>query len=319
MKLERYKTNRNEETITQSNNSVLEKIESINQQIIVILQKHDKPIRALYKIFFETLALLNTELKNDALLIPVDSQYHANKYVYTVESKDEEQYANVKAVVSLLEKIHDIAVNNINCDKHDSELEKLRSIKPPEILTDFHNDTTITVNVSESKSIRKLIFSSYKDLLNLIDESLANGNKTLEDKDPSSIGFFIQQQNKAKQLVLNLQSIDPTGVLLPFFRNIFSSHSYRLRYIDKDGNDSHHNICNGIILVDPPTTVKINDNKRKPRSNKKVNISFGNCSVTRQGYVIDAGLHFCLTDAEDLIKNNNIDIPLEKLKNILIN
>jgi len=73
------------------------------------------------------------------------------------------------------------------------------------------------------------------------------------------------------------------------------------------------------LLVVPPTTVKINDNKRKPRSNKKVNISFGNCSVTRQGYVIDAGLHFCLTDAEELIKNNNIDISLENLKNILIN
>jgi len=319
MKLERHKTNRSEETITQSNSTILEKIESIDQQILVILQKHDKPIRPLYKIFFETLALLHTELKDDALLILVDSQYHSNKYVFTVKSKDKEKYANVKAVVSLLEKIHDIAVNNINCDKNDSELEKLRSIKPPEILTNFHNETTITVNVSESKSIRKLILSSYKDLLNLIDESLANGKKILEDKDPSSIGFFIQQQNQAKQLVLNLQSIDPAGVLLPFFRNVFSSQSYRLRYIDEGGYDSHHNICNGIILIDPPTMVKINDNKRKPRSNKKVNISFGNCSVTRQGYVIDAGLHFCLTDAEELIKNNNIDISLENLKNILIN
>lgn len=319
MKLERHKTSRSGETISQSNSTILEKIESIDQQITVILQKHDKPIKPLYKIFFETLALLHTELKDNALLITVDSQYHANKYVYTVQSKNKEKYANVKVIASLLEKIHDIAVNNINCDKNDSELEKLRSIKPPEILTDFHSETMITVNVSESKSIRRLSISSYKDLLNLLDESLANGNKTLEDKDPSSIGFFIQQQNKAKQLVLNLQSIDPTGVLLPFFRNIFSSHSYRLRYIDKDGNDSHHNICNGIILVDPPTTVKINDNKRKPRSNKKVNISFGNCSVTRQGYVIDAGLHFCLTDAEEMLKDGKKTISVSDLNSILNN
>jgi hypothetical protein len=162
----------------------------------------------------------------------------------------------------------------------------------------------ITIFTFSSSPIfsKPLIFSSYKDLLNLIDESLDNGKKTLEDKDPSSIGLFIQYQKQAKQLVLNLQSIDPKGLLLPFFRNVFSSQSYRLRYIDENGNDTHHNICNGIILVDPPTTVKINDNKRKPRSNKKINISFGNCSVTRQGYVINAGLHFCFTDAEEMLE-----------------
>lgn len=319
MKIERRKTNRLGETITQSNDSILDKVESIDQQIIDILLKNDKPIRPLYKLFFETLALLHTELKDGSLLIPVASQYHANKYVYTVQSKDKEKYTNVKALVSLLEKIHDIAVNNINCDNNDSELEKLRSIKPPELLTNFHHDTTITINVSVSKSIRKLIFSSYKSVLGSLDDSLTNGKKILEDKAPSSVGVFVEHQMQAKQLVLNLQSIDPTSVLLPFFRNIFSSQSYRLRYIDENGSDSHHNICNGIILVDPPTTVQINDNKRKPRSNKKVNISFGNLSVTKQGYLIDAGLHFCLSDAERMLKSGKYDISVSGLNSILNN
>jgi len=316
MELDRYKINRNGEIITQSNSSILETIERIEQEIKDIFLNNDDQIRALYKMFFETLRLLHSEIQDSALLIPVDSKYHANKYVYTVQSNDEKKYSYVTAIVSLLAKIHDIAINNVNCDKNDSELEQLRSIKPPILLTNFHSDTTINVNVSESKSVRKLLISSYKDLLNLIDQSLASGKKILEDKDPSSIGLFIQQQNKAKQLVLNLQSIDPTGVLLPFFRNIFSSLSYRLRYIDSEGKNLHHNICNGIILVDPPTSTQINDNKRKPRKDKKTNISFGNLIVNNTGCLIDAGLHFCLTDAEKMLTNGYSNISVGQLNSI---
>jgi len=316
MNIELRKTNRNGEIISTNNFSTLEQIESIEQKIKNILLNHDDQVRALYKVFFDTLPLLHAELQDNALLIPVDSQYHANKYVYTVESNDEEKYSYVTAIIRLLTKIHDTAVACINCDKgdnHDAELEQLRTIKPPLLLTDFHSDTTISVNVSESKSVRKLSCPSYKGLLNSLKESLANGKKILEEKNPSSIGVFVEQQNQAKKLVLNMQSIDPKGILLPFFRNIFSSLSYRLRYIDKGDTDSHHNICNGIILVDPPTSAQLKGNKRKPRKDKKINIPFGNLMVTNRGYLTDAGLHFCLTDAEQMLAYGNSNISVEQL------
>jgi len=319
MKLDRCKTNRNGETITKINSSTLEKVERIEQEIKDILLNSNDQIRTLYKIFFETLGLLHSELQDSALLIPVNSQYHSDKYVYTIESNDEEKYSYVTAIIELLEKIHDTAVNCINCDKddnNDAELEQLRTIKPPILLTDFHSDTTILVNVSESKSVRKLLCTSYKNLLNSLNESLANGKNILEDKNPPSVGVFVEQQNQAKQLVLNIGSIDPTGILLPFFRNIFSSLSYRLRYIDKGNTDNHHNICNGIVLIDPPTSVQINDNKRKPRKDKKTNISFGNLIVNNTGCLIEAGLHFCLTDAEKMLTNGYSNISVDQLNSI---
>ena len=79
MNIELRKTNRNGEIISTNNFSTLEQIESIEQKIKNILLNHDDQVRALYKVFFDTLPLLHAELQDNALLIPVDSQYHSNK------------------------------------------------------------------------------------------------------------------------------------------------------------------------------------------------------------------------------------------------
>jgi hypothetical protein len=66
-------------------------------------------------------------------------------------------------------------------------------------------------------------------------------------------------------------------------------------------------------LIVPPSQVQINHSKRKPRSNKKTNISVNNFDVTSKGYLNDTGLSFCLIDAKEELVNN------EKLRNITAN
>lgn len=315
----KHNTNLSGDITSKKEFTTIEKVKFIELKINNILLNREDQISALYKVFFETLSELHLGIKEDALQIAVASKFHADKYVYSIQTEEKEKHYFVTTMIGVLHKIHDTAVNCINSDKvdSDSKLELLRSIKPPILLTDFHNESTITVNVSESKSVRKLLCTSYKGLIDSLDESLANGKKILEDKNPSSIGVFVEQQNQAIQLVRNFQSIDPKGILLPFFRNIFSSLSYRLRYIDKGNTDNHHNICNGIILVDPPTSAQLNGNKRKPRKDKKTNIPFENLMVTNRGCLIDAGLHFCLTDAEKMLAYGISNVSVEQLNSIL--
>lgn len=314
----KHNTNLSGDITSKKEFTTIEKVKFIELKINNILLNRDDQISALYKVFFEILSELHLGIKEDALLIPVASKLHADKYVYSIQSSEEEKHFFVTEMIGVLQKIHDTAVNCINSDKVelDSKLELLRSIKPPMLLTDFHSQSTVTVNVSESKSVRKLRSSTYKGILQGIHHSLSEGIQDLKTKNAFLIPSFVSQQNQAKKLISKIQSIDPNGILLLFFRYIFSSLSYRLRYVNKDDKDIHHNICNGIILVDPPTSAQLIDSKRKPRKDKKKNISCGIGVVGPKGNLMDAGLHFCISDAEKMLTSGNYGISLEKLNSI---
>ncbi|MCW8833307.1 MAG: hypothetical protein OQK09_12165 [Colwellia sp.] len=299
------------EEIHKKENCIAIKVEEINQQITDVLIKHDQPIRTLYKLFFDALELLEHEFIDDedsVLIVPVESERYANKYIYWLQKSNHKKYQNIKLIIKLLHQIHDVAVSNTSDEKRSQD--KLRSLKPPELITNFHENSTLTVNISESKSIRKLKRITYDNLLARSEENYSAGKDILTKNRPQMLNEFINHHFSFTLLISQLKSIDPDEHLIKHFRNIFFSNSYRLRYIDKKGEDIHHNICNGLILIDPPSEPKINMSKRKSRSNKKTNISLGYFTATSKGYLNDAGLNFCLTDAEEELINN------EKMKNI---
>ncbi len=311
MKIEKFAKHLNKE-ITKKEDHVSVKVEEIKQQLTKILIEHEDPIRPLYKLFFESLDLLHEEfIDDDVFIVPVKSENYADKYIYSIQKNNYKKYNEIQLIIKLLHQIHDVAVNNVSNDKRSQE--KLRSLKPPELITNFHDSSTLTVNISDSKSIRKLKKITYENLLSRSSEDLKIGKKLLVKNDYYMICEFNNYHLKFTQLINQLKCIDPNGYLLKHFRHIFCSSSYRLRYIDKNGEDIHHNICNGLILIDPPSQPQINNSKRKSRSNKKTNISLDYFTVTSKGYLNDTGLSFCLTDAEEELINN------EKMKNISLN
>lgn len=294
------------------------KVEKFNERLSNIEDAlNPDPMRAYYRLFFDCLGLLQKELKDSSLIVPVESDFYAHKHVMSVKSHEHIKHQRTQTLIKIMWQIHDQAVDFINStdDSDKPTVSELRTIKPPQIIQDFHEGTLVSINVSGSKSVRKISNKSYTSIIQTVNEKLEKGKDLLKQQRPDLIESFVTFNNQAKRKLKKLLSVDPDSLLIDCFRLIYDTKSYRLRYFNAAEQDVYHNICNGLILLDPPVKPEIKRNSRKTRSDKKENICIPIYQAAHDGsYITEIGLCFCLTDALKFIANNQLNIDITKLK-----
>ena len=276
-----------------------------------IINKDSNPIPSLYKLFFRSIALIHIELEEEVIEIKTDNDEQYNKYVYHLSSDDHQKNFNIVKLIKLQKKIHDFAVSyKEDLDQRDDKTlmkkPEFRSLKPIQILENFHPDTQIYVNKGAAKSVRKLGLTSYTEMIKYSKEIENQGKERMQkcdthfDKSHLISKFFTCHHNFRKTMH-ELNAIDPENKLLKHFRIILESHSYRVRYIDSTNNECSSNICNGIILLNSPlTAIEPKKPSRKRRNDTKVNLPVYLTKAFATGSFADENIHFCLSDVENL-------------------
>lgn len=276
-----------------------------------IINKDSNPIPSLYKLFFRSIALIHIELEETAIEIKTDNDEQYNKYVYHLSSDDHQKNFNIVKLIKLQKKIHDFAVSYTeDLDQRDDKTlmkkPEFRSLKPIQILENFHPDTQIYVNKGAAKSVRKLGLTSYTEMIKYSKEIENQGKERMQKCDTHFdkshlISKFLTCHHNFRKTMHELNAIDPENKLLKHFRIILESHSYRVRYIDSTNNECSSNICNGIILLNSPlTAIEPKKPSRKRRNDTKVNLPVYLTKAFATGSFADENIHFCLSDVENL-------------------
>ncbi len=286
----------------------------------VIVNKNSNPIPSLYKLFFRSIALIHIALEETAIEVKTENDERYNKYVYHFSSDVQQKNIKIFKLIKLQKKIHDFAVSYTETLEQQGDntfLKKteFRSLKPIQLLENFHPDTQIYVNKGASKSVRKLGITSYTEMIKYSQEVEKQGRERIQKCDTHLdknylISDFVKSHSNFIKTMHQLNAIDPQNKLLKHFRIILESHSYRVRYIDSTNNESTSNICNGVILLDSPVTaIEPNKPARKRRNDTKINLPVYLTKVFASGYFADENIHFCLSDVEDLtIKDKLVNV-----------
>lgn len=295
-------------------------ISILNTDFKLIINKDSNLIPSLYKLFFRSVALVHIDLEEAVIEIKTENDEQHNKYVYHLYSDDQQKNINILKLIKLQKKIHDFAVSyteSIEQQGDNPPLKKpeFRSLKPIQILENFHPDTQIYVNKGASKSVRKLGLTSYTEMIKYSKDIEIQGKERIQKCDTHLdknylISDFVKSHSNFIKKMHQLNAIDPQNKLLKHFRIILESHSYRVRYIDSTNSENSSNICNGVILLDSPVTaIEPNKPARKQRNDTKINLPVYLTKVFASGCFADENIHFCLSDVEDLtIKDKLVSV-----------
>ena len=283
-----------------------------------IISQQENPIKALYRLFFRSMALIHQGLEETAVEIKTENDDHYNKYVYHLSSDDQQKYDQVSQLIKLQNQIQAYAVSFTETlesqeDKRLNKQSEFRSLKAIQILKSFHPDTQIYINKGASKSIRKLSFTSYQEMIQYSKEIESQGRDRIQNSNThfdknDLISDFIKCHKNFRKKMHELNAIDSQNSLLKHLRIIIESNSYRVRYIDSANNEKCSNICNGIILLDSPVmAIAPKRPARKKRIDTKVNLPIYLPKALLSGSITDANIHFCLSD----VQNSSIKDKLE--------
>ena len=276
------------------NNDTLTKLKSDSQ---LIYSNTDDVIASCYKLFFRGLALLHIELMEHAELIKTEGRDTRSKFVYHLYTKDITKYQVTRKILAFLTDIHSKAVSYTQSEDNNSSKE-FRTIKPPLVLSNFHELAQININTLSSQSVRPLRIENYQNFISTLRIRSAQAAKKRQDMTRENYIKLIQTNNSTIGLLRKLKTLDPDNELITHLRIINHSHAYRVGYIDRNDKHQHFNINNGIILLDPPSrATRSYTKKKKQRSDKKINVWLPNARVSSDGSLLSDGYYFCLSDA----------------------